>query len=132
VAVLDTQSYLRLTNLKVTDLDTGKLLTPVNNGGTTSVKLDVPITNERQSAHLRLTGAMGKVDYAVVKGDLLFTMAVYGLRNTVLLPPGWDVSGVSQSATIGTYRNRMFVAFINLNAENTYRVTVRARRADGK
>jgi len=132
VAVLDTQSYLRLTNLKVTDLDTGKPLTPVNNGGTTSVKLDVPIANERQSAHLRLTGAMGKVDYTIVKGELMFTMAVYGLRNTVLLPPGWEVSGMSQSGTIGTYRNRVFAAFINLNAENTYRVTVRARRTDGK
>jgi hypothetical protein len=132
VAVLDTQSYLHLNNLKVLDLDMGKALTPVNNGGTTTVKLEVPITNDRQSAHLRLTGTMGKVDYAVVKGDLLFTMLVYGLRNTVLLPPGWEVSGISQSGTIGTSRNRVFVAFINLNAENTYRVTVRARRADGK
>ena len=132
VAVLDTQTYLRLTNLKVTDLDTGKPLTPVNNAGTTSVKLDVPITNERQSAHLRLTGTMGKVDYSVVKGDLMFTMLVYGLRNTVLLPSGWEVSTVSQSGTIGTYRNRVFVSFINLNAENNYRVTIRARRTDGK
>ena len=132
VAVLDTQTYLQLSNLKVTDLDTGKALTPVNTGGTTSVKLDVPITNERQSAHLRLTGTMGKVDYTIVKGDLLFTMTVYGLRNTVLLPSGWDVSTVSQSGTIGTYRNRRFVSFINLNAENNYRVTIRARRADGK
>jgi hypothetical protein len=132
VAVLDTQSYLRLTNLKVTDLDTGKPLIPVNNGGTTSVKLDVPITNERQSAHLRLTGAMGKVDYTIVKGELMFTMVLYGLRNTVLLPSGWDVSAVSQSGTIGMYRNRVFVALINLNSENTYRVTIRARRTDGK
>ena len=38
-------------------------MTPVNNGGTTSVKLEVPITNERQSAHLRLTGAMGQADH---------------------------------------------------------------------
>ena len=132
VAVLDTQSYLRLNNLKVMDLDTGKPLTPVNNGGTTSVKLEVPITNERQSAHLRLTGTMGKVDYTIVKGELMFTMVVNGLRNTVLLPSGWEVSAVSQSGTIGTYRNRLFVAFINLNAENTYRVTIRARRADGR
>ena len=132
VAVLDTQTYLRLTNLKVTDLDTGKPLTPVNNGGTTSVKLEVPITNERQSAHLRLTGTMGKVDYSVVKGELMFTMTVYGLRNTVLLPSGWEVSAISQSGTIGTSRNRVFVSFINLNAENNYRVTIRARRADGK
>lgn len=132
VAVLDTQSYLRLNYLKVLDLDTGKALTPVNNGGTTSVKLEVPITNERQSAHLRLTGSMGKVDYTIVKGELMFTMVVYGLRNTVLLPSGWEVSAMSQSGTIGTYRNRVFAAFINLNAENTYRITIRARRADGK
>jgi hypothetical protein len=62
----------------------------------------------------------------------MFTMLVYGLRNTVLLPSGWEVSAMSQSGTIGTYRNRVFVAFINLNSENTYRITVRARRADGK
>jgi len=132
VATLDTQTYLRLNNLKVVDLDAGQPLTPVNNAGNTSVKLEVPITNERQSAHLRLTGTMGKVDYTVVKGELLFTMVVYGLRNTVLLPAGWEVSAVSQSGTIGTYRNRVFVAFINLNAENNYRITIRARRSDGK
>ena len=132
VAVLDTQSYLHLNNLKVVDLDTAKPLTPVMSDGTTSVKLEVPITNEYQSAHLRLTGTMGKVDYSVVKGELVYTMTVYGMRNTVLLPPGWEVSGVSQSGTIGTYRNRVFVAFLNLNSENTYRITVRARRASGK
>ena len=132
VAVLDTQSYLRLGNLKVVDLDTARPLTPVTNSGTTSVKLDVPITNERQSAHLRLTGTMTSDDYALVKGELMLTMVVYGLRNTVLLPAGWEVSGVSQSGTIGTYRNRPFVAFINLNAENNYRITIRARRANGK
>jgi hypothetical protein len=48
------------------------------------------------------------------------------------LPSGWDVSAVSQSGTIGMYRNRVFVALINLNSENTYRVTIRARRTDGK
>lgn len=132
VAVLDTQSYLHLNNLKVIDLDTAKPMVPVNNGGTTSVKLDVPITNERQSVHLKLTGTMTGVDYSLVKGELFFTLVVYGLRNTVWLPQGWEVSSVSQSGTIGTFRNRMFVAFLNLNAENTYRVTIRARRANGK
>jgi hypothetical protein len=39
------------------------------------------------------------------------------------------VSGVSQSGTIGRTRDgRAFVALINLNAENNYNVTVRARR----
>ena len=54
-----------------------------------------------------------------------------GLRNTVLLPKGWEVSGVSQSGTIGTERasGRAFVSLINLNAENTYNVTIRARKS---
>ena len=68
----------------------------------------------------------------VQKGDLLFTLPVYGLRNTVLLPQGWEVSTISQSGTIGSYRNRVFVSFINLNSENNYRITIRARRANGK
>ena len=52
-----------------------------------------------------------------------------GLRNTVLLPAGWEVSAVSQSATIGQYQGRAFVALINLNAENQYTVRIRASRA---
>ena len=54
-----------------------------------------------------------------------------GLRNTVLLPKGWEVSGVSESGTIGTERasGRAFVALINLNSENSYRVTIRATRS---
>jgi hypothetical protein len=60
--------------------------------------------------------------------ELLFDRTLYGLRNTVLLPAGWDVSAISQSGTIGTYEGRTFVAFINLNGENNYRVTLRARK----
>ena len=50
------------------------------------------------------------------------------LRNTVLLPAGWDVTRVSQSGTLGTFEDRAFVALINLNAENNYKVTIRARK----
>jgi hypothetical protein len=39
---------------------------------------------------------------------------------------------VSQTATVGTDRNgRAFVSLINLNAENSYSVTIRAARAAG-
>jgi hypothetical protein len=51
---------------------------------------------------------------------------LHGLRNTVLLPAGWEVAAVSQSGTIGIYQGRPFVALINLNAENGYGVTIRA------
>jgi hypothetical protein len=66
----------------------------------------------------------------MVRDELVFQRTLKGLRNTVLLPKGWEVSSVSQSATLGTDRNgRAFVALINLNSENSYRVTIRATRS---
>jgi hypothetical protein len=67
----------------------------------------------------------------MVRDELVFQRTLKGLRNTVLLPAGWDVSGVSESATIGTERasGRAFVSLINLNADNSYRVTIRASRS---
>ena len=141
-AHLDSLAYLDLQNVKVVDLDTGKQLDVVGGGaatGTTgartqkdahaSVHLELPITNDRQSAHLKITGTIGDNSYRVVDGELVFERTLHGLRNTVLLPAGWEVSGVSQSGTIGMSQGRVFVALINLNAENTYKVTIRARRA---
>ena len=96
-----------------------------------SRSLAVPITNDRQSAHIRITGTLKASGYASVNGELVFQRTLRGLRNTVLLPKGWEVSGVSESGTIGTERasGRAFVALINLNADNNYEVTIRARKA---
>lgn len=127
-ARLDSLGYLPLQDLNVVDLDTGKALAPVRQGAT-YVKLEVPIIDDRQSAHIRLTGVLADSSYRVDRGgDLVFDRTVKGLRNTVLLPAGWDVSGVSQSGTIGTYDGRAFVSLINLNAENEYTVRIRARK----
>ena len=63
------------------------------------------------------------------RGDLVFARTMKGLRNTVLLPAGYEVSAVSQPATIGIHEGRVFVSLINLNAENQYSVRIRARRA---
>ena len=130
-ARLDSLAYLPLTDLAVIDLDTGHALAPSKIGGAISVGLDVPIVDEKQSAHLRLTGTLTGPGYHLVNGELVFARTLRGLRNTVLLPAGWEVSGVSQSGTIGTYRGRAFVALINLNAENAYAVTIRARPGGG-
>jgi hypothetical protein len=128
-ARLDSLSYLPLTDLDVVDLDTAKPLTPVRERGGSYVKLDVPIENDRQSAHLKITGTLKASGYNLMRDGLIFSRVVKGLRNTVVLPAGWDVASVSQAATIGTDRNgRVFVALINLNAENSYRVVVRAAR----
>ena len=129
-ARLDSLAYLALQDLKVVDLDTAKAFAPVKDGAATVVKLDVPIVDEKQSAHLQIRGTLKDPSYKVVNGDLIFERMLHGLRNTVLLPAGWDVAAVSQSATIGTYDGRSFVALINLNGENNYKVAIRARRRD--
>ncbi len=127
-ATLDSLSYLALQDLTVTDLDTAHPLTPLKAGAATTVALEVPIANDKQSAHLRVTGTLIDPAYTIERGDLVFARTLKGLRNTVLLPAGWEVSAVSQSATIGKYEGRTFVALINLNAENQYTVRIRARR----
>ena len=109
------------------DLDTAKAFTPAKQGTTTVVTLDVPITDDKQSAHLQITGTLTDGSYKTANRELVFERTLHGLRNTVLLPAGWDVSAVSQSGTIGTFEGRQFVALINLNAENSYKVTIRAR-----
>lgn len=128
-ARLDSLSYLPLEDLEVLDLDTAERLTPVRERSGTYVKLGVPIVDDRQSAHLKLTGTIRASGYTVVRDGLVFQRMLKGLRNTVVLPAGWEVTAVSEAGTIGTDRNgRTFVSLINLNAENSYRVTIRASR----
>ena len=127
-AALDSLAYLHLDNPAVADLDTAKTLATVKDGRGMAAKLDEPIVNERQSAHLKITGVLKDDSYRVNQGTLVFDRTLHGLRNTLLLPAGWEVETVSQSGTIGRYQGRAFVALINLNAENQYRVVVRARR----
>lgn len=127
-APIDALSYLALHELKVVDLDTAKPLAVQTSGKGKAATLDVPITNDKQSAHLAITGIVQDGSYKIVDGELVFERTLHGLRNTVLLPAGWEVSLVSQSGTIGkTAQGRAFVALINLNAENNYRVRIRAR-----
>jgi hypothetical protein len=127
-ARLDSLAYLALQDPKIVDLDTARPLTMVKDGSKMAAALEVPIVDDRQSVHLRITGTLKDGTYRMADNELVFERTLRGLRNTVLLPAGWDVSGVSQSATIGTANGRAFVALINLNAENSYKVTIRARR----
>ncbi len=92
------------------------------------MQLAVPIVDDRQSAHLNVNGVLTDAAYKEANGVLTFDRTMKGLRNTILLPEGWEVASVSQSGTIGVYRGRAFVALINLNGENSYRVVVTARK----
>jgi hypothetical protein len=125
---VDLLAYAPLADLVVIDLDTAKPLATSKKGNTTLVKLEVPIVEEKQSAHLKVSGTLTDPGYKIVNGSLTFDRPMKGLRNTVLLPSGWEVASVSQSGTIGNYQGRAFVAFVNLNAENSYRVKITARR----
>jgi len=127
-AQLDTLAQLPLQDLRVIDLDTAKPFATSKDGSATFVKLEVPITDDKQSAHIKITGTFRDPGYKAQGDEMLFDRVMYGLRNTILLPAGWDVSALSQSGTIGTYEGRTFVALINLNGENNYRVTLRARK----
>ena len=124
---LDLMTYAPLQDLKVIDLDTAKPLT-TSAGKATTVALAVPIENEMQSAHLRVTGKLVDANYKAVNGTLTFSRTMKGLRNTVLLPAGWEVASASQSGTMGVYQGRAFIAFINLNSENDYHVVITARK----
>ena len=125
---VDLLAYAPLTDLTVIDLDTAKPLATSKRGSATVAKLEVPIVDDRQSAHLEVKGTLTDPGYKIVNGTLTFDRTVKGLRNTVLLPAGWEVASVSQSGTIGSYQGRAFVAFVNLNAENSYRVVITARK----
>jgi hypothetical protein len=112
----------------VVDLDTAKPLVTAKKGQTTSVKLEVPITNDKQSAHLKVNGTLNDAGYTISNGVLRFDRPMKGLRNTILLPAGWEISSLSQSGTVGMYQGRVFVALINLNSENAYRVVLTAKK----
>jgi hypothetical protein len=129
-ATLDQLAYLALQELKVVDLDTAQTLAVTKQSAASAATLDVPITDDKQSAHLKVTGTLKDGSYRVANGELVFERTLHGLRNTVLLPDGWEVTSVSQSGTIGRYQGRRpFVALINLNGENQYKVTIRARKS---
>ena len=125
---LDLLAYAPLDKPEVIDLDTGKPL-PIDGAGARAVvRLEVPIMDDRQSAHLQVSGPLVDATYTVRDGMLSFDRPMTGLRNTVLLPAGWEIASMSQSGTIGVYQGRVFAAFLNLNGENSYRVAITARQ----
>jgi len=127
-AKLDSLAYLTIDDLKVVDLDTARPLTTVKQGSATAAKLEVPITDEKQSAHLRITGSVKDPAYKIDRRELVFERTLHGLRNTILLPAGWGVTAVAQAATLSIYEGRAFVSLINLKAENQYTVRIRATK----
>jgi hypothetical protein len=125
---VDLLGYAALEDVTVVDLDTAKPLATSRQGNATVVRLDVPIVDEKQSAHLKVNGTLADPNYKISNDMLTFDRTVRGLRNTILLPAGWEVTSVSQSGTVGIFQGRAFVALLNLNAENSYRIVITAKK----
>lgn len=94
----------RLADPVVTDMDSGKALAIEGVGAGRSVRLDVPIASDLQSAHLRITGAETDPEYGLDAGQLAWARTLYEPRTTILLPAGWEVSAISTPATVTTTR----------------------------
>ena len=128
--------YAPLTDIVVTDMDTAKKLPTAKEGNATVARLEIPITREHQSAALRVTGTSKDMGYKVENGNLIFDRTIYGTRNTILLPAGWEVAASSEPGVIGTaneapYTGRVFIRLFNMTAEPTQKLVVRARKVSG-
>src|SRR3954453_15657903 len=75
-AQLDTLAQLPLQDLKVIDRDPGKPFSTARDGAATFVKLDVPITDDKQSAHLKITGENRETGYRQLGDELVFDRAL--------------------------------------------------------
>ena len=78
VAKLDSLSYLKLQDMKAIDLDTAKEFALSKSKGSVVAKLEVPIVNERQSAHIKITGTLTDSSYKVAGEDLVFERTLHG------------------------------------------------------
>lgn len=121
-----------LSELAVTDMDTGKPLTPAESGGARTIPLATPIATDRQSAHLRITGKERDANYRVdsgAGGQLVWQTTVYEPRVTVVLPAAWEITSSSAPVTVASGRDgRVTLQFYNARLE-PMAVAIRAVRA---
>lgn len=116
-----------LESLAVRDLDSGKALRTEKQGTATVALLEDPVANAKESARVRVTGKRTDANYKIESGELVWEQSFKAVRNTVLLPAGWNVVAVSAPATIHPQANgRMGVHFVNTRAEDM-KVQIRAR-----
>ena len=86
-----------------------------------SVPLEVPIVDDKQSAHLRITDADGSGLHGGEGRPC--SREREGSRNTVVLPARGRRGAAIR--TIGLSNGRAFVSLINLNNDNQYVVKIR-------
>jgi hypothetical protein len=109
---LDSLTYLPLNNLKVIDLDTAEPCSPGQEGSATFVALDVPIVDDKQSAHIKITGTLNDSGDKLVKGELVFDRTLKGLRKHGAAAGG---VGSIRSFAIRNHRNIRRSCFCGAN-----------------
>jgi hypothetical protein len=117
-----------LTEVVVTDMDTGQFLPVTTRNGVATVRLETPIARDTQSAHLRVAGRDRDPAYRLDGGQLIWTGTLHAPRTTVILPAGFELAGVTTPATVTTARDgRVAVQIYNPRLEPAA-VTIRAVR----
>lgn len=122
----------RVNGLVATDMDTGKLLQAVRRGETWAIDLAAPIANDKQSAHIRLTGTLVDSGYSLQAGQLAWSMTIVEPRATALLPAGWEPTAISAPTTVTTGRDGRVAIQIYNGRVDPLVVNIRAVRASGR
>ena len=126
VAFLD---HVNLAGVVVADVDTGEALRATSDSGATLAVLATPITKAAQSARLRVTGTLTGPAYGVVEGQLAWTEVLRAPRNTILLPPAYELTSVSVPATVSTQADgRVAIQVFDGRPDEGIQVAIRATR----
>jgi hypothetical protein len=91
-----------LTNIAVTDVDTGVALKTALEKSATFATLATALAKPSQSARVRVTGTLTDPGYTVADGLLAWERTLRAPRSTILLPSGWEVTSVSVPCTVST------------------------------
>jgi hypothetical protein len=120
---------VNLAGVVVTDVDTGEALKATSDSGATFAVLATPITKAAQSARLRVTGTLTEPAYGVVEGQLAWTQVLRAPRNTILLPPAYELTSVSVPATVSTQADgRVAIQVFDGRPDEGIQVAIRATR----
>jgi hypothetical protein len=121
----------RLAGVTVTDMDSGGPVKLSGPAGRLLIELPVAIENDRQSAHLRITGGEQDPAYRIERDQLAWEKTLHEPRTTILLPAGWEPVTITTPATVTTTREgRVCLQVYNPRPDPTT-IAIRAARAPG-
>lgn len=106
--------FYNVADARAFDMDLGRAL-PVRSpaGQVPTVAIDAP-ASERGTAHISVTGTLRDPNYKVGPAGLSWERTFIEPRATIVLPAGFEVTGVRTPVTTGTLADgRMYVQVVN-------------------